>query len=117
MDVVSIFKPITKWRWSIHNADVIAEIVRRAFKISIEEKAGAVHLELPEDIANDKSDIKPIIKPHRTLRSRPSHSLIKNAVTMILSAKMPVILVGNGCIRGSASSHIRSSWNELGYFQ
>ena len=21
MDVVSIFKPITKWRWSIHNAD------------------------------------------------------------------------------------------------
>ena len=116
MDVVSIFKPITKWRWSIHNADVIAEIVRRAFKISIEEKAGAVHLELPEDIAKDKSDIKPIIKPHRTLRSRPSHSLIKNAVTMILSAKMPVILVGNGCIRGSASSHIRKFVERTGIF-
>lgn len=116
MDVVSIFKPITKWRWSIHNADVIAEIVRRAFKISIEEKAGAVHLELPEDIANDKSDIKPIIKPHRTLRSRPSHSLIKNAVTMILSAKMPVILVGNGCIRGNASSHIRKFVERTGIF-
>ena len=116
MDVVSIFKPITKWRWSIHNADVIAEIVRRAFKIAIEEKAGAVHLELPEDIANDKSDIKPIIKPHRTLRSRPSHSLIKNAVKMIFSAKMPVILVGNGCIRGSASSHIRKFVERTGIF-
>ena len=116
MDVVSIFKPITKWRWSIHNADVIAEIVRRAFKISIEEKAGAVHLELPEDIAKGKSDIKPIIKPHRTLRSRPSHSLIKNAVKMILSAKMPVILVGNGCIRGSASSHIRKFVERTGIF-
>jgi acetolactate synthase-1/2/3 large subunit len=116
MDVVSIFKPITKWRWSIHNADVIAEIVRRAFKISIEEKAGAVHLELPEDIAKGKSDIKPIIKPHRTLRSRPSHSLIKNAVKMIFSAKMPVILVGNGCIRGSASSHIRKFVERTGIF-
>ena len=116
MDVVSIFKPITKWRWSIHNADVIAEIVRRAFKISIEEKAGAVHLELPEDIAKGKSDIKPIIKPHRTLRSRPSHSLIKNAVKMILSAKMPMILVGNGCIRGSASSHIRKFVERTGIF-
>ena len=42
MDVVSMFNPITKWRWSIHNADVIPELVRRAFKISIEEKAGAV---------------------------------------------------------------------------
>jgi acetolactate synthase-1/2/3 large subunit len=116
MDVVSIFKPITKWRWSIHNADVIAEIVRRAFKISIEEKAGAVHLELPEDIAKGKSDIKPIIKPHRTLRSRPSHSLIKNAVKMIFNSKMPVILVGNGCIRGSASSHIRKFVQRTGIF-
>ena len=116
MDVVSIFKPITKWRWSIHSADVIAEIVRRAFKTSIEEKAGAVHLELPEDIAKGKSDIKPIIKPHRTLRSRPSHSLIKNAVKMILSAKMPVILVGNGCIRGNASSHIRKFVERTGIF-
>lgn len=116
MDVVSMFKPITKWRWSIHNADVIAEIVRRAFKISIEEKAGAVHLELPEDIAKDKSDIKPITKPRRTLRSRPHKGLIKNAVKMILSAKMPIILVGNGCIRGSASSYIRKLVERTGIF-
>src|SRR3546814_2332841 len=65
MDVVSMFNPITKWRWSILNADVIPELVRRAFKISIEEKAGAVHLELPEDIAKNKSDIKPIKKIER----------------------------------------------------
>jgi acetolactate synthase-1/2/3 large subunit len=77
MDVISMFNPITKWRWSIHNADVIPELVRRAFKISIEEKTGAVHLELPEDIAKDKSDIKPIRKPRRTSRSRPHNGLIK----------------------------------------
>jgi len=116
MDVVSMFKPITKWRWSIHNADVIAEIVRRAFKISIEEKAGAVHLELPEDIAKDKSDIKPITKPHRTLKSRPHKGLIKKAVRMISSAKIPIILVGNGCIRGSASSNIRKFVEKTGIF-
>jgi acetolactate synthase I/II/III large subunit len=107
MDVVSMFKPITKWRWSIHNADVIPEIVRRAFKISIGEKAGAVHLELPEDVAKEKSYIKPIKKPRRTSKSRPHNDLIKNVVKMILSAKMPMILIGNGCIRGNASSYIR----------
>src|SRR5574339_105718 len=107
MDVVSMFRPITKWRWSIHNADVIPEIVRRAFKNSIEEKAGAVHLELPEDVAKEKSYIKPIKKPSRTSRSRPHDGLIKNVVKMILSAKMPIILIGNGCIRGNASSYIR----------
>jgi acetolactate synthase I/II/III large subunit len=116
MDVVSMFNPITKWRWSIHNADVIPELVRRAFKISIEEKAGAVHLELPEDIAKNKSDIKPIKKPKRTLRSRPQKGLIKKAVKMILSAKIPIILVGNGCIRGSASSNIRKFVEKTGIF-
>src|SRR5918994_2072184 len=116
MDVVSMFNPITKWRWSIHNADVIPELVRRAFKISIEEKTGAVHLELPEDIAKDKSNIKPIKKPKRTLRSRPHKGLIKKAVEMILNAKIPIILVGNGCIRGSASSNIRKFVEKTGIF-
>ena len=116
MDVISMFNPITKWRWSIHNADVIPELVRRAFKISIEEKTGAVHLELPEDIAKDKSAIKPIKKPKRTLRSRPHKDLIKKAVKMILNAKIPIILVGNGCIRGSASSNIRKFIEKTGIF-
>ena len=116
MDVISMFNPITKWRWSIHNADIIPELVRRAFKISIEEKTGAVHLELPEDIAKDKSDIKPIKKPKRTLRSRPHKDLIKKAVKMILNAKIPIILVGNGCIRGSASSNIRKFIEKTGIF-
>jgi acetolactate synthase I/II/III large subunit len=114
MDVVSMFNPITKWRWSIHNADVIPELIRRAIKISIEEKAGAVHLELPEDIAKEKSDIKPIKKPRRTLRSRPHRGLIKKAAKMILSAKIPIILIGNGCIRGSASSNIRKFVEQTG---
>ena len=40
MDVITMFKPITKWNWSIRNADNIPEIIRRAFKISLEGKAG-----------------------------------------------------------------------------
>src|SRR5215831_4542087 len=47
MDVVTMFKPITKWNWSIRNPDSIPEIIRRAFKISLAEKSGAVHLVLP----------------------------------------------------------------------
>src|SRR5918912_4292727 len=71
MDVITMFKPITKWRWSIRNADSIPEIIRRAFKISIEEKAGAVHLEFPQDIAKRKSVIKPIAKSQELIRSMP----------------------------------------------
>ena len=106
MDAVAMFKPITKWRWSIRNADSIPEIVSRAFKIALEEKAGAVHLELPQDIAKMESDIKPI-KTQQVFRSRPNEELIGKAANLILESKTPILLVGNGCIRGRPSLYVR----------
>jgi acetolactate synthase I/II/III large subunit len=106
MDVITMFKPITKWNWSIRNPDSLPEIIRRSFKISLDEKAGAVHLELPQDVAKKNSDIKPIIA-QPVLRARPNQDLVKIAAKLIYDARMPLLLVGNGCIRGNASSHLR----------
>jgi acetolactate synthase-1/2/3 large subunit len=106
MDPITMFEPITKWRWSMRNADSIPEIIRRAFKIALEEKGGAVHLELPQDVAKMGSDIKPIgLK--EILRPRPNKDLIKKAAKMISESKMPIILIGNGCIRKNASASLR----------
>jgi acetolactate synthase I/II/III large subunit len=106
MDPITMFEPITKWRWSMRNADSIPEIIRRAFKIALEEKGGAVHLELPQDGAKMESDIKPIgLK--EILRPRPNKDLIKKAAKMISESKMPIILIGNGCIRKNASASLR----------
>jgi acetolactate synthase I/II/III large subunit len=113
MDAVAMFKPITKWRWSIRNADSIPEIVRRAFKIALEEKAGAVHLELPQDIAKMESDIKPI-KTQQLFRSRPNEELIEKAAKLILESKTPILLVGNGCIRGRPSLYVRKFVEKTG---
>ena len=113
MDAVAMFKPITKWRWSIRNADSIPEIVRRAFKIALEEKAGAVHLELPQDIAKMESDIKPI-KTQQVFRSRPNEKLIEKAANLILESKTPILLVGNGCIRGRPSLYVRKFVEKTG---
>jgi acetolactate synthase I/II/III large subunit len=106
MDPITMFKPITKWRWSMRNADSIPEIIRRAFKIALEEKGGAVHLELPQDISKIESDIKPI-RADEALRSRPNKDLIRKAVKMIIESKLPIILIGNGCIRKSSSMILR----------
>ncbi|HXX97740.1 MAG TPA: acetolactate synthase large subunit [Candidatus Bathyarchaeia archaeon] len=113
MDVVTMFKPITKWSWSIRNSDTIPEIIRRAFKTSLDEKTGAVHLELPQDVAKKNSEIKPIIT-HESLRSRPNYELVKKAASMILEAQRPLILIGNGAIRGSASPSLRKFVEQTG---
>jgi len=114
MDVVTMFKPITKWSWSIRNADSIPEIIKRAFKISLEEKAGVVHLVLPHDIAKEKSDIKPIGRPQELLRPRPTHKLVKIAAKMIAEAQRPLLLIGNGVIRGNATSCLRRFVEKIG---
>jgi acetolactate synthase I/II/III large subunit len=115
MDAVTMFKPITKWGWSVRNADSIPEIVRRAFKIALEEKAGAVHIELPQDIAKMQSDIRPI-KTQQVFRSRPNKELIEKAANLLLGSKTPLLLVGNGCIRGRASSSVRKFVEKTGIF-
>jgi acetolactate synthase I/II/III large subunit len=115
MDAVTMFKPITKWRWSILNADNIPEIIRRAFKIAIEEKGGSVHLEMPQNIAKINSNIKPIGK-QEVSRSRPNRDMIEKAIELILDAKTPLLLVGNGCIRGNASHCLRKFVEKTGIY-
>ena len=46
-----MMRPITKYTHQIASADNLASRVREAFRLAEEEKPGAVHLELPEDIA------------------------------------------------------------------
>ena len=51
IDVLSMFKPVTKWNAEIFHPRTIAETVRKAFKVAQTEKPGSTHLELPEDVA------------------------------------------------------------------
>jgi len=60
LDVVEMMRPITKYAHQIVSADNIPSRVREAVRLAEEEKPGAVHLELPEDIADEHSDEVPI---------------------------------------------------------
>ncbi|MBT8486268.1 MAG: acetolactate synthase large subunit [Phycisphaerales bacterium] len=105
MDVVQMFRPITKWARQIIHADNIPEVVRKAFKIAEMEKPGACLIELPEDIAEMKVKSKPIA--HSKLRRpTPDEKAITLALELIRSAKRPVILAGNGAVRKRASKQL-----------
>ena len=60
MDVVQMFRPVTKWAHQIINANNIPEVVRKAARLTRTEKPGAVLLELPEDIAEHETTAEPI---------------------------------------------------------
>ena len=106
MDVVSMFEPVTKWADTIRTPDAIPEMVRKAIRLARTEKPGAVHLELPEDIAKLDTDATPI-SPRRFRRSVPDDKIVDRAFELVTGAKRPIILAGNGCIRRRASKQLR----------
>jgi acetolactate synthase-1/2/3 large subunit len=106
MDVVGMFKPVTKWATSIVNPSTIPEIVRKAVRLARTEKPGAVHIELPVDVATMGATGRPMA-PRRFRRSVPDSKIADQAFTMIREAKRPVIIAGNGCIRRRASKQLR----------
>src|ERR1700690_304906 len=58
IDIVNLMRPITKDSVSIVDPSTIPTVLRNAFKLAQAERPGAVHLELPEDVAATETDAK-----------------------------------------------------------
>ena len=106
MDVCNMFKSVTKWTTSVRNPNTIPEIIRKAVRLATLEKPGAVHVELPEDIAKLDVDAKPLKSfPYR--RSIAEESIINKAFELMLEAESPILIAGNGAIRKRSSQQLR----------
>jgi acetolactate synthase I/II/III large subunit len=111
IDVLSMFKPVTKWNASLPKVEVIPEAVRKAFKIAQTEKPGATHLELPEDVAEQvlvEAEAMAPLFVQAPVMPEPAPTQVFRAAQAITGAKRPIILAGNGVIRSRASEALMS---------
>jgi acetolactate synthase-1/2/3 large subunit len=101
IDIVSMMKPITKYAKQIVNIDMIPSMVREAFRVAVEERPGAVFLELPEDIAaeavNDKTT--PVFTASKYRYAHADRNILEIAAKMIKEAKHPLLMVAAGANR------------------
>jgi acetolactate synthase-1/2/3 large subunit len=67
-------------------------------RIAEEERPGAVHLELPEDIARENTN-SPLFKTHKVRRPIAEKKAVQKAVSMIEAARHPLLLIGAGANR------------------
>ena len=98
VDVVDMMQPLTKYTTQISSAYNIPARVREAMRKAQDERPGAAHLELPEDIASEDTDCGVII-PSRFDIPQATDQSIAAAVEMIESAKHPLMLIGAGANR------------------
>lgn len=112
VDLVSMFKPITKYATQILEPNTIPEVVRKAFKLAQSEKPGASFIDFPENIAEMPSSEKPL-KVTQTRLTTASDQLIKQAAETLQQAKNPLILVGNGAVRANAGGEVYAFAKQL----
>ena len=98
LDVVDMMQPLTKFTKQIESGDRIPSSVREAFRKAQEERPGAAHLELPEDIAREASTV-PVIAPSYARRPVAEDKALARAVALIAEANHPLLLIGAGANR------------------
>lgn len=113
VDVVDTMQPITKFTHSIVSGANIPGRVREAVRLAEEERPGAVHLELPEDVAAEDVLGEPL---HRSLVRRPiaEHKAIRAAAERIQAARRPLAVVGAAANRKLTCRMLRRLFEQTG---
>lgn len=111
-DLIHIYEPVTKWNAQVKKGEIVPEVVRKAFQVSTQEKPGATHIDLPEDVADMQVDSSPLKVTSHSL-SEAGDQVIEAAKKLIEEAERPLILAGNGITRGNASEQLRALVDQI----
>ncbi|MER5175212.1 MAG: acetolactate synthase large subunit [Candidatus Nitrosocosmicus sp.] len=113
VDLLNMFKPITKWAAEIKIPSSVPVMVRKAFKVAQTERTGACYLAIPQDLEEMlvPLNLRPLF-PSEVYDSAPSPSQVLRAAKVLEESKSPIILAGHGAARdNSQDALIRFSEN------
>ncbi len=113
VDLVSLYRPVTKWGDMITLRDAAPEMVRKAFKQAETERPGATFIVLPEDVAERLTDAEPM-KVNVPRDPSPSEDQVHRAARALEEATYPVVLAGAGVARDHAVDALRRFSERLG---
>ncbi len=99
LNLVNLFAPITKYAVQVLEPEIVTEVVRKAFKLASIEKPGACFIDFPENVAAQPASGAPL-KVQAAPAPYPSASCVAEAASVIKDAHYPLIMAGNGVIRG-----------------
>jgi len=113
VDLVSLFRPVTKWTEMVNVPASVPELVRKAFKQAQTERPGATALILPEDVAGAAAEGEPL-EVNVPRDPAPSPEQVERAATVLREASRPVVLAGPGVARDHAEDALARFSDSLG---
>ena len=115
-DFPHIAAPVTKRNFDVIRADQVPFVLHRAWNAMLTGRPGPVHMEVPLDVQVETTDVEiaditkrlPVGKPRADARA------IEGAISLLLSAKRPCIVVGGGAISANATPELTKLVEKLG---
>ena len=101
VDLLGVYRPVTKWGDMVTLRDAMPEMVRKAFKQAQTERPGATFIVLPEDVAERETDAQPL-RVNVPRDPAPSADQVHRAAQALARAERPVVLAGAGVARDGA---------------
>jgi acetolactate synthase-1/2/3 large subunit len=108
IDIVDMFRPITKYSAMVTNAASLSHHLRRALRQALTGRRGPVHLNVPVDLWERTAEedwFKP--QTYRPETRAFDRLAVRRAADALLAAEHPVLLVGSGVAAAQAEEHVR----------
>ena len=107
LDQRSLFRPVTKWNVLVKRAEMIPDLVRRAFRMATSGRPGAVHMALPKDVLEEESQGSTVYAEtqcasYPAYRSCADAGELDRAADLLLHARRGVIVAGGGAVLSGA---------------
>jgi acetolactate synthase-1/2/3 large subunit len=104
---VQAYAPVTKWTEEITLTDQVPEIMRRAFSYLKMGRLGPVLVEIPNDVAVEEFPVEKLnYAPVKRTVSGANARDIEEAAKILVQAKSPVIIAGQGVLYAEATDEL-----------
>ena len=101
-----VYRPVTKWSALAHSVDELPDLMRRAYQAMRSGKGGPVLVEVPAEVWEAEYRGELDYTPVPVQRSAPDPDAVKAAARMLLAAKNPLLLAGQGVLYAQASDRL-----------
>jgi acetolactate synthase-1/2/3 large subunit len=101
VDLLGLYRPVTKWSAGIRHWRRLPELIRRAFREATSGRPGPVYLELPEDVMRGTGDPATVdvwspAQYRAGQMGAGDPAFVDQAATMLVGAERPLLHAGAG---------------------
>lgn len=113
VDIAGVTMPITKHGYIVKDVNILADTLRKAFKIAQTGRPGPVLVDITKDVTANKCEFTPVTPEAPEILNRYTEEDLDKALTLLSNAQKPYIYLGGGAIISGASEDVKEFAEKL----